>query len=94
MNDIILSGLLNLFALFGALARIDREKARELISAYLNQHFGVRRTETYLGLYDDLSDLYEHSPQLDKDKIINGICGGLRKKVIAEVIDFMMLVFF
>ena len=93
MNDIILSGLLNLFALFGALARIDREKARELISAYLNQHFGVRRTGTYLGLYDDLSDLYEHSPQLDKDKIINGICGGLRKKVIAEEQALLLLRF-
>ena len=79
MNDIVLSGLLNLFALFGALAGIDKERASRLIKAYLNQHFGIRRQETYLGLYNDLRDLYEMSPNLDKDKIVGSVCEGLRK---------------
>jgi len=81
MNEIILSGLLNLFALFGALAGIDKERAAKLIAAYLDQHFGVRRRETYLGLYQDLTELYELSPDLDKDKIIESVCEGLRKNI-------------
>lgn len=93
MNDIILSGLLNLFALFGALSGIDREKASRIIAAYLSQHFGVHSLETYLGLYNDLRDLYDESPSLDKDRIIAGICDGLRKKILAEEQVLLLLRF-
>ncbi len=91
MNDIILSGLLNLFALFGALSGIEREKASEIISTYLSRHFGVRILDTYLGLYNDLRDLYDQMPSLDKDKIIAGICEGLRKKILAEEQALLLL---
>lgn len=93
MNDIVLSGLLNLFALFGALAGIDKERASRLIKAYLNQHFGIRRQETYLGLYNDLRDLYEMSPNLDKDKIVGSVCEGLRKKIEASEQSLLLLRF-
>ena len=93
MNDIILSGLLNLFALFGALAGIDKERAARLIAAYLDQHFGVRRRETYLGLYRDLTDLYEMSPDLDKDKIIESVCEGLRKNIESSEQSLLLLRF-
>lgn len=93
MNDIVLSGLLNLFALFGATAGIDKNRASQLIKTYLNQHFGIRRQETYLGLYNDLRDLYEMSPDLDKDKIIGSVCEGLRKKIEASEQSLLLLRF-
>ncbi|HPL85485.1 MAG TPA: ATP-binding cassette domain-containing protein, partial [Bacteroidales bacterium] len=93
MNEIILSGLLNLFALFGALAGIDKERAAKLIAAYLDQHFGVRRRETYLGLYQDLTELYELSPDLDKDKIIESVCEGLRKNIESSEQSLLLLRF-
>ncbi len=93
MNEIILSGLLNLFALFGALAGIDKERAAKMIAAYLDQHFGIRRRETYLGLYRDLTDLYELSPDLDKDKIIESVCEGLRKNIESSEQSLLLLRF-
>ncbi|HOO42204.1 MAG TPA: ATP-binding cassette domain-containing protein [Bacteroidales bacterium] len=93
MNDLVLSGLLNLFALFGAVAGIDKEKSEKLIKAYLNQHFGIRRQETYLGLYRDLGELYRMSPDLDKDKIIESVCEGLRKNIEAKEQSLLLLRF-
>jgi len=93
MNDLVLSGLLNLFALFGAVAGIDKERSEKLIKAYLNQHFGIRRQETYLGLYRDLRELYQMSSGLDKDKIIEGVCEGLRKNIEAKEQALLLLRF-
>jgi ABC-type multidrug transport system ATPase subunit/ABC-type multidrug transport system permease subunit len=93
MNDLVLSGLLNLFALFGAVAGIDKERSEKLIKAYLNQHFGIRRQETYLGLYRDLRELYQMSSGLDKDKIIEGVCEGLRKNIEAKEQSLLLLRF-
>ncbi len=93
MNDLVLSGLLNLFALFGAEAGIDKEKSENIIKAYLNQHFGIRRQETYLGLYRDLGDLYRMSSGLDKDKIIEGVCDGLRKNIEVKEQSLLLLRF-
>ena len=42
MNDILLSGLLNLFALFGAVNRTDKSRSLQMLSNYLTKHFGVR----------------------------------------------------
>ncbi|MFA5443439.1 MAG: ATP-binding cassette domain-containing protein [Bacteroidales bacterium] len=93
MNDLVLSGLLNLFALFGAVAGIDKERSEKLIKAYLNQHFGIRRQETYLGLYRDLGELYMMSSGLDKDKIIESVCEGLRKNIEAKEQSLLLLRF-
>ncbi|MFA5768066.1 MAG: hypothetical protein WC871_00820, partial [Bacteroidales bacterium] len=93
MNDLVLSGLLNLFALFGAVAGIDKERSEKLIKAYLNQHFGIRRQETYLGLYRDLRELYQMSPTLDKDKIIESVCEGLKKNIEAKEQSLLLLRF-
>ena len=93
MNDLVLSGLLNLFALFGAEAGIDQEKSEKIIKAYLNQHFGIRRQETYLGLYRDLRELYQMSSGLDKDKIIEGVCDGLRKNIEVKEQSLLLLRF-
>lgn len=84
VNDIVLSGLINLFALFGATADVDSERSKELLSTYLKRHFGIRQVDEYIGLYDDFKDLYLLSPELDKDAIISGICSSLRSNMLKE----------
>ncbi len=84
VNDIVLSGLINLFALFGAKAGVDAETSKALLSTYLKRHFGIRSLDEYLGLYDDLSGLYEAEPDLDKEVIIEGICTKLRGEMPQE----------
>ena len=84
VNDIVLSGLINLFALFGAKAGVDAETSKALLSTYLKRHFGIRSLDEYLGLYDDLSGLYEAEPDLDKEMIIEGICTKLRGEMPQE----------
>lgn len=93
MNDIILSGLLNLFALFGALAKIDSEKAKGMLSSYLTRHFGVRSLESYLGLYSDLREFYDDYPDLDKDSIVEGVCSNLQHKILVEEQALLLLRF-
>ncbi len=93
MNDIILSALLNLFALFGATSKTDVEKSRSTISSYLSRHFGVRNKSNYLGLYSDLRDFYDNSPDLDKDLIIEGICSNLQHKIQKEEQALLLLRF-
>ena len=56
MNDILLSGLLNLFALFGAVNHTDKNRSRQMLTSYLTKHFGVRKLDDYLPLYSDLRD--------------------------------------
>ena len=85
VNDIVLSGLINLFALFGAKAGVDAETSKALLSTYLKRHFGIRSLDEYLGLYDDLSGLYEAEPDLDKEVIIEGICTKLRGEMRTEL---------
>ena len=84
VNDIVLSGLINLFALFGAKAGVDAETSKALLSTYLKRHFGIRSLDEYLGLYDDLAGLYEAEPDLDKEVIIEGICTKLRGEMPQE----------
>ncbi|MGL5981458.1 MAG: ATP-binding cassette domain-containing protein [Phocaeicola sp.] len=81
MNDLVLTSLLNLFALFGASSQLERESAKEIIYNYLARYFGVKKYEDYLSLYDTLRDVYEMSPDLDKDQIITKIIGALHKKI-------------
>lgn len=93
MNELILSGLLNLFALFGALAGKDAKQSRKVVENYLSRHFGIRGREDYMGLYDDLCALYSENPQLDKDTIISGICSKLQHKIRWEEQALLLLRF-
>ena len=56
MNDIILSALLNLFALCGAEAKTDKQRSLNLVKEHLTGFFGVRNPQSYLNLYSDLRD--------------------------------------
>ena len=71
ITDVILSGLTNLFALFGATRDIDTAYSTKTLNDYLCRHFGIRDTSIYISLYEELRDVYSMSDEIDKDAIIN-----------------------
>lgn len=91
MNDIILSSLLNLFALFGTQNKADRAKSDELLTSYLIHHFGIRDLSSYLSLYHDLRDFYDDSDGLDIELIIQGVCSKLQGNITEEEQRLMLL---
>lgn len=84
MNDIILSGLLNLFALFGSKNNIESEESLNLITEYLSKFYGIRNTSSYTNLYSSLREYYDDFPELDKDLIVDGICTNLNTRIKTE----------
>ena len=48
MNETILNGLLNLFAIFASLAKIESDQARQAVNSYLTSHFGIRSHKEYM----------------------------------------------
>lgn len=93
LNDILLSSLLNLFALFGAVNNTDRKRSIEILSSYLTKHFGVRALDDYISLYKDLREYYDEFPELDKDSIIESICSSIKHKISKEDQTLMLLRF-
>lgn len=91
MNDVVLSGLLNLFALVGAKNGVDRDKALALVRAYLKHYYGVQNQTSYCNLYADLRDFYDDFPGMDKDATVDGICSGLVSRVSREEQSAMLL---
>lgn len=81
MNDIVLTSLLNLFALVGAKHKVDAGKSLDLVEAYLKRYYGIRNVSSYLHLYSDLRGFYDDCPDLDHKTIVDGICAGLRQRV-------------
>ena len=81
MTDIILSSFLSLFALFGKEENVDEARAKNLLEDYLRHHFGIRKINTYLGLYDDMRGVYEMSEDLDTEIIVTSICDNLHGKI-------------
>ena len=59
MNETILNGLLNLFAIFASLAKIGREQARQAVNFYLTSHFGVRSHKEYMALFEEAQGVYD-----------------------------------
>ena len=81
MTDIILSSFLSLFALFGKEENVDETRAQNLLEDYLRHHFGIRKINTYLGLYLDMRGVYEMSDDLDTETIVASICDNLHGKI-------------
>ena len=81
MNDIILSGLLNLFALCGAEGKTDKERSQKLVEEHLKGFFGVRNPQSYLNLYADLREYYDDFPEMDHATITDGICSQLKSRI-------------
>ena len=54
MNETILNGLLNLFAIFASLAKIESDQARQAVNSYLTSHFGIRSHKEYMELFEEI----------------------------------------
>ena len=91
MTDIILSSFLSLFALFGKEEKVDETRARHLLEDYLRHHFGIRKINTYLGLYDDMRGVYEMSEDLDTEAIVASVCDNLHGKIRATEEAMLLL---
>ena len=73
MNETILNGLINLFAIFASLAKIPHEKARAALTSYLTSHFGIRSNQEYLDLFDETQSIYD-DPDFEIDKQMVILC--------------------
>ena len=81
MTDIILSGFISLFALFGKEEQVDEERAKKMLVDYLRRHFGIRNTGLYIDLYGDMRMAYEMTDDLDSEETVNYICSTLHGKI-------------
>ncbi|MDR0348479.1 MAG: ATP-binding cassette domain-containing protein [Tannerella sp.] len=94
MNESILNGLLNLFAIFASMTRIENEQARHVIRSYLSSHFGVRSHNEYINLYNELRSMYDDEPfTINKETVIMNICMQMKAKLTAEE-QYLLLVRF
>lgn len=84
MNDVVVCGLLNLFALLGTRNGVDKSKAMDLIHTYLKYCFGIQNVSSYCRLYSELRDFYDEFPDMDMEAIVNGICSNLTSRVNVE----------
>ncbi|MDR1879503.1 MAG: ATP-binding cassette domain-containing protein [Tannerellaceae bacterium] len=85
MNEIILNGLLNLFAVFASIVKIEKEQAIEAVHSYLSSHFGVRSHKEYIELYNELRSMYDDSMYaINKEKVVYNICKQMTAKLAAE----------
>ncbi len=94
MNESILNGLLNLFAIFASMVRIENGQALKAIHSYLSSHFGVRTHQEYISLYSELRSMYDDELfPIDKETVVRNICTQMKVKLTAEE-QFLMLVRF
>lgn len=92
LSDVTLSGLVNLFALFGARNNVDVSGAESLIGNYLSHHFGLRNTKSYIDLYSDLRTFYEDGGDvIDKDAIVAKICSNINERMEASELKLVLL---
>lgn len=94
MNESILNGLINLFAIFASMARIENGQARLTIHSYLSSHFGVRSHDEYINLYNELRSMYDDELfPIDKETVVRNICTQMKAKLTAEE-QYLLLVRF
>ena len=94
MNETILSGLLNLFAIFASLAKIERRKAQQAVNTYLTSHFGIQSNQTYIDLFNEAQSMYDDPDFIiDKEQVIINVCAQLKVKLVAEEQILLLLRF-
>jgi ABC-type multidrug transport system ATPase subunit len=85
MNESILNGLLNLFAVFASIVKIEKEQATQAVRSYLSSHFGVRSHKEYIALYNELRGMYDDSLYaINKENVVYNICKQMTAKLAAE----------
>lgn len=82
MNDIILTCLLNLFALFASGRK--RENSEKILSEYLVQHFGLKDVQSALEFYHSMLDFYESQPDLDKASLCSDLSSKLKSQITTK----------
>lgn len=91
LNDTIISGLVNLFALVGARHSVDVEHSEKLLRDYLSSHLGLRDTSEYVSLYADLRSVYDDNEGIDKAAIVGSICGNIRNLIPRDELSMILL---
>ncbi|MDR1919094.1 MAG: ATP-binding cassette domain-containing protein [Tannerellaceae bacterium] len=85
MNESILNGLLNLFAVFASIVKIEKGQAVQAVHSYLSSHFGVRSHKEYIALYNELRSMYDDSLYaINKENVVYNICKQMKLKLAAE----------
>ena len=87
-SDSTISGLINLFALLSARYNSHEGKCSELLSNYLGYYFGIATKNEYLGLFQDLLEIYR-SENVDTESIVLSISSKI--KAVIETRDQQML---
>ncbi len=85
MNEITLNALINLFAIFSAITRSEREYAKKSFSSYLELHLGISSSEEYQKLFDELIGFYgideTEEPLTDMIQQAESICLNIRGRL-------------
>jgi len=85
MNEVTLNALINLFAIFSAITRSEREYARSSFSSYLGLHLGISSSEEYRKLFDELIDFYgienTGEPMFDMIRQAEAICTNIKGRL-------------
>lgn len=91
MTDVILSSFISLFALFGKEEQVDEARAKDMLVNYLRRHFGVRNTDVYIDLYDDMRLAYDMADNIDSRQTVTTICNGLQGEIRAKEKSLLLL---
>ncbi len=91
LNDTIISGLVNLFALVGARHNVDVGHSEKLLHDYLSSHLGLRDTSEYVSLYSDFRSVYDDNDSIDKLAIAAGICKSIRTLIPRDELSMILL---
>ena len=91
MTDVILSSFISLFALFGKEEQVDEARAKDMLVNYLRRHFGVRNTDVYIDLYDDMRMAYDMADNMDSRQTVTTICNGLQGEIRAKEKSLLLL---
>jgi ABC-type multidrug transport system ATPase subunit len=91
MTDVILSSFLSLFALFGKEEKVDEEWAKSMLLNYMRHYLGIRNTDVYIELYNDMRDAYELAENLNSTNVVKSICSNLHTKTSAKEQSLLLL---
>ncbi len=85
MNEVTLNALINLFAIFSAIIRSEREYANKSFSSYLELHLGISSSEEYQKLFDELIGFYGideiDEPLFDMIQQAETICNNIKGRL-------------
>ena len=92
MQEHALNGILHLFAILAVQAGKTGEDASNLVHTYLTRMLSIQNPEVYLGLFEDLHDLYTHSddPQAPR-RGMDAVCSRLAPVLSPEDRQFFLL---